>query len=224
MIEKLKNKKNFIDLATSNPELAKEWHPTKNKNITPSDISYRSGKIFWWVCDQGHEWTAKVSTRVDGHGCPYCAGWKVLPGYNDLESSYPQLVAEWHPTKNGDLLPSEVSNKSLKEVWWICNRGHEWKEKIYIRAKGRDCPYCSGQKVLPGFNDLKTKNPELVKMWDYERNCNLKPETLQESEVDEVGWFDLEEVWTEIQTSRERFCMPTQGMNVLREYLNSLQK
>ena len=39
---------------------------------------------------------------------------------------------------------------------------------------------------------------------------------LQESEVSEVRWFDLDEVWDEIQTSRERFCVA-----VLRDYLNA---
>ena len=189
MIEKLKNKKNFTDLATSNPELAKEWHPTKNKNITPSDISYRSGKIFWWVCDQGHEWTAKVSTRVEGHGCPYCSGWKVWAGYNDLTAFNPQLAAEWHSVKNHGLLPSDISQRSLKKVWWICDQGHEWEAKVYLRAQGQGCPYCSGRKVLTGFNDLKTKNPELTKMWDYEKNGDLKPEMVSTFSRKRVSWI-----------------------------------
>ena len=42
---------------------------------------------------------------------------------------------------------------------------------------------------------------------------------LQESEVSEVRWFDLNEVWDEIQTSRERFCVPKPSLAVLREYL-----
>lgn len=64
----------------------------------------------------------------------------------------------------------------------------------------------------------------MTRVYVYQEPVDIETLTLQESEVDEVGWFDLEEVWTEIQTSRERFCMPTQGLNVLREYLNSLQK
>ena len=42
---------------------------------------------------------------------------------------------------------------------------------------------------------------------------------LQASEVDEARWFDLEEVWAEIQTNRDRFCMARAGLNILRDYL-----
>ena len=43
--------------------------------------------------------------------------------------------------------------------------------------------------------------------------------TLQKAELDEVRWFDLDEVWDEIQHSRERFCVPTPGLKLLRQYL-----
>ena len=42
---------------------------------------------------------------------------------------------------------------------------------------------------------------------------------LQKSEVDEVRWFKLDDVWEEIQHSRERFCVPTGGLKVLRDFL-----
>ena len=43
--------------------------------------------------------------------------------------------------------------------------------------------------------------------------------TLQESEVSEVQWFDLDAVWEEIQSDRRRFCVPKPGLEVLRRYL-----
>ena len=38
------------------------------------------------------------------------------------------------------------------------------------RIKGTGCPYCAGQKVLEGYNDLATTNPELLEEWDYQKN------------------------------------------------------
>ena len=42
---------------------------------------------------------------------------------------------------------------------------------------------------------------------------------LQESEVEEVRWFNLKEVYREIQTNRERICVPKQGLDVLIDYI-----
>ena len=57
-------------------ELAKEWHPTKNGELTPEDISYGSKQNIWWQCEKGHEWQASVNHRSRGKGCPYCSGRK----------------------------------------------------------------------------------------------------------------------------------------------------
>ena len=72
------------DLATINPELARQWHPTKNGDLTPRDVLAGSRRKVWWICDQGHEWQADVSSRNHGTGCPVCAGKKVISGENDF--------------------------------------------------------------------------------------------------------------------------------------------
>jgi len=56
------------------PDLAKEWHPTRNRKLTPFQVTPGSGKKVWWICDQGHEWRATVHNRKNGRGCPFCAG------------------------------------------------------------------------------------------------------------------------------------------------------
>ena len=60
-------------LATKNPELAKEWHPTKNNNLTPYDVTVNSGKKVWWMCNKNpkHEWESVVNNRANGNGCPF---------------------------------------------------------------------------------------------------------------------------------------------------------
>jgi hypothetical protein len=60
-------------LATKNPELAKEWHSTKNGNFTPYDVVAGSNKKVWWKCSTCyHEWNADVSSRNLGNNCPKC--------------------------------------------------------------------------------------------------------------------------------------------------------
>ena len=63
-------------LACACPELAKEWHPTKNGDLTPVDITYGSKQIVWWKCENGHEWRASIDSRKRGRGCPECAKTK----------------------------------------------------------------------------------------------------------------------------------------------------
>ena len=37
-------------LATQFPDVAEEWHPTKNGDLTPVDVVAGSIKRFWWKC------------------------------------------------------------------------------------------------------------------------------------------------------------------------------
>jgi DNA-directed RNA polymerase subunit RPC12/RpoP len=136
--------KGFNDLATINYQLAREWHPTKNKDLKPTEVVANSDKKVWWIGKCGHEWDAMIRSRNSGgRGCPYCSNRKVLKGYNDLETINFQLAREWHPTKNGDLKPTEVVANSGKRVWWLGECGHEWATSIYHRNNGTNCPMCT---------------------------------------------------------------------------------
>ena len=110
-----------------------------------------------------------------GNGCPYCAGKKVLAGFNDLKTLNSRLADEWDYEKN-ELLPSQVTVSSQKSIWWKCKLGHSWKASVAARSRGDSCPYCSGKKVLKGFNDLETLNPKFLKEWDCEKNILLPSE------------------------------------------------
>ena len=164
------------DLRTVNPVLANEWHYEKNNELTPMDVRPGSNKKVWWKCAQGHEWQADISHRNSGSGCPYCAGQKAVTGKNDLQTVNPLLVNEWDFEKNNGLTPMDVMPYSDKKVCWKCSNGHRWQAVIKSRSKGTGCPYCIGQKVLVGYNDLATLNPLLAKEWNYENNGDLKPE------------------------------------------------
>ena len=60
------------DLATTNPELAKEWHPQKNGTLTPQQVLAGSARKIWWICPKGHEYQASLLHRGHGTNCPVC--------------------------------------------------------------------------------------------------------------------------------------------------------
>ena len=177
-------------LASKYPEVAKQWNYEKNLSLKPEMIMPNSNKKVWWKCHKGHEWQAVVSSRVSsGNGCPYCAGQKVLAGYNDLVTSNPEIACEWHPTKNGDLLPSMVSAGVAKKIWWVCPACKKsYQAAVYHRTKGKGCPYCSGKIIAPGLNDLASLNPNLAAEWNYEKNMGLLPTMVSAGSGKSVWW------------------------------------
>ena len=179
----------FNDLATTNPDLAAEWHPAKNRDVSPRDVTSGSNKKAWWLCAQGHEWGATIASRNSGIGCPICSGNQVLAGFNDLATTNPDLAAEWHPTKNGDITPRDVSSGKPKKAWWLCAQGHEWGATIASRNSGIGCPICSGNQVLAGFNDLATTNPDLAAEWHPTKNGDITPRDVSSGKPKKAWWL-----------------------------------
>lgn len=171
------------------PQIAKEWHPTKNGNISPAMVAPNSNKKVWWLGKCGHEWQARVADRIVGNGCPVCSGKQVLSGENDLLSLNPTLGSEWHPTKNGQMLPNMVTPNSHRKVWWLGKCGHEWEDTIAHRSSGRGCPFCSNRKILTGFNDLNTRNPAMAAEWHPTKNGALLPTMVSAYSRKKVWWM-----------------------------------
>ncbi len=137
----------FNDLKTVNPRVAKEWHPAKNGELQPSDVTAGSDRKIWWQCALGHEWQATVENRsLRGQACPYCSGKKAWPGFNDLETMYPEVAKQWHPGLNNELSPRHIRPGSGKRIWWQCEEGHVWQAAVFSRTskKRSGCPVCAG--------------------------------------------------------------------------------
>ena len=131
-------------LAKIRPDLAKQWHPILNGDLTPKNVTCGSSKKIWWICFNGHEWLKSINDRNRGKGCPYCSNQKVCID-NCLATLNPELAKEWHPTLNGDLTPNDITCGSEKIVWWKCliNPLHEWQKSIYERRGNKcKCPHC----------------------------------------------------------------------------------
>lgn len=176
-------------LAEKRPDLASEWHAVKNGNLKFSEMTVSSGRKVWWICNMGHEWEARISDRTNNHGCPYCAGRKVLSGINDLQTLFPIIAKEWNYKRNIGIFPDCVTAKSHKKVWWICSKEHEWESTVKNRTLNEStCPYCSGRLAIPGENDIATKFPNLIKEWNYKRNIGLDPNQQLQYSNRKVWW------------------------------------
>ena len=170
-----------------NTELSKQWHPTKNRDLTPRDVTLHSSRKVWWICEKNHEWDAVVFARVRGNGCPYCSGRSGLRNLK-LITENPELSKEWHPTKNGNLTPKDVGPYSRKKAWWVCKNKHEWKARINNRISGTGCPYCAGKAVCID-NCLQTINPKLARQWHPTKNGKLTPRDVTPGSNKKVWWL-----------------------------------
>lgn len=196
------------DYFLANHQALVRWHPERNGTLSPAAVSCGSHKRAWFRCDRGHEWEALiVSVLLDGCGCPYCTGKKALPGFNDLATQFPEVALEWDPDRNGGRSPDAVLPSSHDRVWWQCSRGHSWQAVIFSRTTGRPsgCPYCTGRKVLPGFNDLAALKPKVAQEWHPTLNDTLRPTQVTPGSNKKVWWQCADgHVWQAAIYSRTR--------------------
>ena len=175
---------------SSYPELVKEWHPKKNGDLTPKDITHGSTKKVWWLCNKGHSYeTAPMErTRKRPTGCPYCAGKKVHDG-NSLELLFPQIAKEWHPIKNGSIKSKDMTFGSDKKAWWLCSNNHSYISTISNRTRMKSgCPYCAGKKASKERN-LQILHPNISKEWHPTKNGNLTPKDVPPASHKKVWWL-----------------------------------
>lgn len=142
------------------PDLVAELHPTRNGDLDPATLGVWSSEKVWWRCAScGHEWQARVRGRAANDSqCPSCGprssrpspqrGQPRLRGHS-LADVRPELVAELHPARNGDLDPFSVGAWSKRKLWWLCARcGCAWQTTVSCRAQGTGCPRCAvGQRI-----------------------------------------------------------------------------
>lgn len=128
----------------TNGYLIGEWNYQKNSEhgLTPEKITLGSARKVWWTCPEGHEYEMPIAWRDRGQNCPYCNRKRVLIGFNDLQSRYPDVAKYWHPIKNDNLSPTDVTYGSGKIVWWICDNNHEYRRSIDASVKSKGCPIC----------------------------------------------------------------------------------
>ena len=127
--------------------LLAQWDEVRNAPLTTGNVSFGSHRMVWWQCSKGHSWQAKVYSRSEGSGCPYCTGRKETPE-NSLAIQVPALEAEWDAEKNAPLKFADLTVGSHQKVWWRCPKGHNYRAAISSRAGGgTGCPFCAGRPL-----------------------------------------------------------------------------
>lgn len=175
--------KDTLDI--THPYFLDEWDYVKNNNlgIYPYNLTHGSSVEVWWRCDNNHSYKLSIHSKIHSYmkGCIYCNDIKLLEGYNDFETKYPEFKSLWDYEKNDELgiYPNKIKYNATKPlVWWKYDCGHSYQCSLYdkvIRNRCKNCPICSNKILLKGKNDLLSQFPNLIVEWDYEKNDDLLP-------------------------------------------------
>ena len=149
------------DLLSLNSNLAKEAN-----GWNPAEFSTGSNKKMDWKCKKGHTWQAVIYERaIRNSGCPYCKNSKVLSGFNDLKTLYPEIAKQAYGWD-----PSQINAGSHKKFKWECKKNHIWEMSVVARTReGQGCSVCASKKIISGINDLASNFPALASQangWD----------------------------------------------------------
>jgi hypothetical protein len=198
------------DLLTTHPEIAKQadgWDPRT--------ISAGSGEKVQWKCTLGHIWKTQVGKRTskDSRNCPVCSNQVVLIGFNDLETTHPQVAKNavgWDP--------KTVVSGSNKKMMWKCEKGHEYQASVTNVARGANCLVCMNLIVQQGVNDLATTNPSLASQAD-----GWDPKSVHAGSHKKMSWrCEYEHTWEAIVSSRKKNGCPVCGNRAVLTGFNDL--
>ena len=188
----------YNDLKSVEPNIAKEWDYFKNNPLRPEMVVYSSTKKVWWRCNScNHEWETEIRHRTTRKKtcCPNCSS--KIRGEKRKKTNLEKkgglidekLIKQWDYEKNYPYTPNDFTHGSSEKVWWKCEKGHSFEQRIANRTiKQSNCPYCSNQKLLVGYNDFATMNPDLLKEWDNEKNTNIKLSEVMSGSREKVWW------------------------------------
>lgn len=183
---RLKTRKLLIDC-----KCIEDWDYEKNEH-GPDYYTKGSGEKVWWKCHKcGHEWKTSICDRTRDYrgGCPACSKRTLIKGVNDFATTNPDLLKEWDYLKNGDLMPSDVSQWSHDKVWWRCSKcGYSYQATPGNKTLGRKCGCCAGRVVVPGINDLATTRPDIAIDWHPTKNGKLKPTDVTKGRRNMIWW------------------------------------
>lgn len=184
--------KEYGSLAQEFPDIALQWHKTKNGKFKPEQFKAHSSMLVWWQCPtaKDHQWRISINARsASDTGCPFCA-YHQASSTHSLARDYPELAAQWHPSKNGQLTPDTITPQCQRLIWWQCPKApdHEWATYPSERViKKFGCPYCAGLKICKS-NCLSTVFPEIAKQWHKTLNGKLKPNEIYHGSPKKAWW------------------------------------
>lgn len=177
-------------LAATRPDLSADWHPSLKGDLTPEQVNAGTDRRVWWRCPQGHDYPMAVNNRSRkkrASSCSVCSGQRPDPT-TCLATTHAALAQQFHDSLNGDKTSDNVIASAKTKLWWKCELGHEWQATGANRVKGTGCPFCSGQRVLTGWNDMAATSPELAREWHRSLSSGIQPEDVRAGTTRLLWW------------------------------------
>ena len=150
-------------LASKQPQIAKDWHPTKNSELTPQSIPPSSNKKFWWRCPRGHEYQLEPNQRVHrSRGCPECSSY----GYGSSQEIriYCELKALFSDIK----FRHKVDGKEIDILIPNLGIGIEYDSEFYHRDKIEEDQAKNDLMARSGFHLLRVREHPLEKVTEFD--------------------------------------------------------
>lgn len=200
-------------LKDRNPDLLKEWDYEANASIDLGTLQANSSKYAFWICriNPNHKWETKVRLRaIDGHGCLYCSGKKVLRE-ESFAAKHPELLLQWDYERNKSLDPWTLTEYSHKKIHWKCekNPAHIWSNTTASRVRyNSGCPHCgrlNKQHRIKGDKSLIKNFPRIAREWHPTKNLPLIATQVTYGSSKRVWWQcskNKAHVWDATVTSR----------------------
>jgi hypothetical protein len=144
------------NLQYNNPQLASQWHPHKNGDLTPDKVRPHSSIKVWWVCDKGHEYEATVGNRNRAKisGCPFCAAKRKDPRQKNPRRKKFQ--------NNPPVMDMDMLNRYMEHIPFIKNKNMTYFTEYYYRNKSliqgllkKEGRYFQGGKPVIDMDMLK---------------------------------------------------------------------
>ena len=137
-----------------------------NKHVRDGDIEIlgkytRSDVPIECRCNVHNKiWNAHPRNLYDGSGCRLCGNElraeKQILSQDSIQSRIDEL------NKNIVIVGEYIH--TFINTSFMCEKGHIWNTKPNSILNGEGCPYCSGKRVLLGFNDLATTRPDIAQL------------------------------------------------------------
>ena len=143
------------------------------------------------ICPEHGEFEqAPSSHTTKGIGCSACSWDKRRAETGFLDITHPWLIAEWHPSLNGNLQPNQLTHGSNTRCWWKCpDCESAYDASVNVRTTlGSKCPFCSGKRVND-TNSLASLYPHIAKEWHPSRNGRRRPDEFTSSSSFLAWWL-----------------------------------
>lgn len=147
------------------------------------------------------------TVNIENDGIQISEQYLTIEKQKSIAVQHPNLLDEWDYNLNGRIDPEFISSGSNIKLWWKCKEGHVWPSRASVRSKGHGCPYCAGIRLLPGYNDLATRRPDLLEEWDYDSNTDIRPNEISiGNNKKKVNWIckvNADHKWSATVASRD---------------------